>query len=106
MFRRAAFYDSQATHVPFQAIKEGGNRNQVGANPEEFKKIIAGDGSDEGAAEGPVMGEETHQNAARASMQKSSATEEGQVLNIGIVEVKAEQTAESSATNLLQNSTN
>ena len=51
MFRRAAYYDSKAAHVPFQAIKEGGNRNQVGANPDEFKRIIAG-----GTGEGPEEG--------------------------------------------------
>ena len=43
MFRRAAYYDSQAAHVPFQSIKEGGNRIQVGANPEDFKKMIDGE---------------------------------------------------------------
>ena len=42
MFRRAAYYDSQAAHVPFQAIKEGGNRNQAGVNPDEFKRILVG----------------------------------------------------------------
>ena len=52
MFRRAAYYDSQAAHVPFQAIKEGGNRNQVGADPDEFKRIIAG-GEEGNGAEGP-----------------------------------------------------
>ena len=52
MFRRAAYYDSQAAHAPFQAIKEGGNRNLVGANPDEFKRIISG-GAGERVEEGP-----------------------------------------------------
>ena len=45
MFRRAAYYDSQAVNQPFQSIKEGGNRNQTGLNPSEFKKHITGDKS-------------------------------------------------------------
>ena len=28
--------------MPFQAIKEGGNRNQAGVNPDEFKRILVG----------------------------------------------------------------
>ena len=42
--------------MPFQAIKEGGNRNALGVDPDEFKRIIAG-GVEGGlggiAAEGP-----------------------------------------------------
>ena len=83
MFRRAAYYDSQAAHVPFQAIKEGGNRNQIGANPDEFRRVLAGE--DEPAQnEGPNDGVTLN---TRDSIRRSSATEEGHVVNIGIVEV-------------------
>ena len=112
MFRRAAYYDSQAAHVPFQAIKEGGNRNAVGVDPDEFKRIIAGsvEGSGGLAAEGPQKqsvtehqqkknGEDSNSKAATKSnaLRRSSQTDEGQVLNIGIVEIQA--TGRSSSTN-------
>ena len=117
MFRRAAYYDSQAAHVPFQAIKEGGNRNALGVDPDEFKRIIAvgiGEGSGGIAAEGPQQSgvpnqqqqrqmhiDESNSKAAARSkynLRGSSQTDEGQqVLNIGIVEIQA--TGRSSSTN-------
>ena len=79
MFRRAAYYDSQAAHVPFNAIKEGGTRNIVGANPDEFKRIIAGE---EGSAEGPIAtgiaSQETEhgdKSAATSSKKKTGFSE-------------------------------
>ena len=95
MFRRAAYYDSQAAHVPFQAIKEGGNRNQAGVNPDEFKKILVGkhqEGDKSSIAEGGAASLETNTNPMeRGSMNsrvvKDTQTAEGEMLNIGIVEL-------------------
>ena len=42
-FHRAAYYDSATAQKPFQAIKEGGQRLQAGANKQEFEKMIQGD---------------------------------------------------------------
>ena len=90
MFRRAAYYDSQAAHVPFQATKEGGNRNQVGVDPDEFKRIIAGGIESIGGLEGPESNLTASSQAKLKdpSLRKSSQTDEGQVLNIGIVEIQ------------------
>ena len=85
MFRRAAYYDSQAAHVPFQAIKEGGNRNQVGVNPDEFKRLIAGD---EQVTEQDLNRKQTSQLTQESIVnQPSGRTTEADLLNIGIVEM-------------------
>ena len=42
MFCRAAYYDSSSAHIPFKSLKDGGNRNTIGANAEEFKQIMQG----------------------------------------------------------------
>ena len=43
MFSRAAYYDSSASHVPFQSLKEGGNRNPAGIDAEEFQQMLGVD---------------------------------------------------------------
>ena len=43
MFCRAAYYDSSSSHIPFKSLKDGGNRLTIGANAEEFKKIMSGE---------------------------------------------------------------
>ena len=104
MFRRAAYYDSQAAHVPFQGIKEGGKRNQVGVDPDEFKRIIAG-GVENNGTEGPESNITSSQSKLKdPSLRKSSQTDEGHVLNIGIVEIQP--TGRSSSTILPDGGTN
>lgn len=68
----------------------------VGANPDEFKKIIAGgegNGNEQAAAEGPES-----LQSLKAAHERSSATEEGQVVNIGIVEMAPNSQHTSQAT--------
>lgn len=43
LFGRAALYNSTQSSKPFQAIKDGGNRNLKGSDPEEFKRIVEGE---------------------------------------------------------------
>ena len=74
MFKRAAFYDSSAQHVPFQAIKDGGGRGAPGADPNTFQRIIDGNQGD-----GVAVPEYSEQK-------DSSMTEvASQVVNIDIV---------------------
>lgn len=42
MFMRAAQYDSNSTHVPFQSLKEGGNRNsKLTDQVEDFTSLFS-----------------------------------------------------------------
>ena len=103
MFRRAAYYDSQAQQAPFQAIKEGGNRNQPGMDTDGFRKMINGNGTfpDEGGPQehkakrkrsrSKSKPKKEEQLAGESSVHKSSqVTAEGQhLVNIGIVEINS-----------------